>query len=638
MSIKFKFLFSISALVATLAFGLVAFEVNTTIDAVRNKAETQQKTAVQDISSLMDTTNDLMLQRVKGSMKLLQERSWALGMADIDDNEVNSLNTTNLYFGFVDQTNNHELVDRLTETVGGTATIFSRHNEDYTRIATNVIVDGKRGTGTQLSKTGRAVESIRRGEAYYGHVDILGEPYLAGYEPIRDVNNKTIGIWYVGYSADTSLISTAVARTKILDHGFVAIYDRNGVLRMHSENVNEKEITQALASPDKWNFEYGNYALWDYQIISAYPNAEVSENIWATSSKTVLFISLIGFGIIGLTACLVHYLVSKPLSNYIKSIYDIAEGEGDLTQRFERVTNDELGQMASGFNKLLERIHTTILQSKNATEKVQTSAVSLIQLANKTLESTQSQNKDTEQVAAASHEMSLSTQDIAKNTANAELHARNANEDVNKVSQTLTHTIQNIETQAETVQNSSQVVQELVLESHNISEILTVIGDIADQTNLLALNAAIEAARAGDHGRGFAVVADEVRQLASKTQSSTEEIRNMVERLQKSGIQATEQMKSSKKVAEDNVEQARIAGSVLQTVFESVEHISQLNVEIASAVEQQKYVAEDVSKNINLIREASNNNLDYADQTTRACETLNELADSLAQQLSHYRV
>ncbi len=638
MSINRKFILGISALLLLLSGLLVIFQISNTVQSVNQKAQQQQLRAEQNITQLLDTTNDIMLLRVKSSMNLLKERSLNLG--EPRQGEVRSIanrNVPSLFFGEHNQANQFELVDRLTNVMGGTATLFSRHYNDYVRISTNVKKDGKRSIGTTLSPDGKAMKAIKAGQSYYGQVDILGQPYLASYEPII-ANNQIIGIWYVGYSADMNIIDNEIGQTQILKKGFVALFDENNQLRSSSNNTNASDINKALANPEQWNISRTTYTPWGYAIVSAYPKSEVSSMIWSASMKIIIAVLGAGLLLTVFISILIHNIVGKPLAIYVDAINNLAEGEGDLTQRFESRSNDELGAMAIGFNKLLDRIHATIKHSKSAVEDVSQSANQLLTLANQSLTSTEAQNKDTEQVAAASHEMSLSAQDIAKNTADAETHARQANSDVHEVGQTLATTITSIEHQAETIESSSVVVQELVEASHSISKVLTVIRDIAEQTNLLALNAAIEAARAGEQGRGFAVVADEVRLLASRTQSSTEEIREMIELLQNSGNQATEQMNASRKVAEENVQQAKVADKVLKTVLASVENISQLNAEIASAVEQQKFVAEDVSKNINLIREASDHNLHYSSETADACKSLSALANNLNAQLAHYKV
>ncbi len=638
MSINKKFILSISLMVCLFALVLLTAQTTATISSVNNEAKKHQEKAVEDISRLLDTTNDIMLQRVQSSMNLLKERSLELGsprLAEVDT--VAGKSVQSLYLGDRKQTNQFELVDNLTRVMGGTATIFSRQNDEFVRISTNVKKEGQRAIGTILSPNGKAMQAISKKQSYYGQVDILGQPYLAAYEPII-ANNQVIGIWYVGYSADMKIIEDVVKDSRVLNQGFVALYDGKNNLRMFSDNTNADKIAAALSDPEYWNVSKTTYTPWGYEIVSAYPKSEVNSMIWSATLKGLATIVTIGLILTVFISILVHRIVGKPLAIYVDAIANLADGEGDLTKRFEQNSKDELGTMALGFNRLLDRIHETIKQSKLAAEEVSLSANKLLELSTHSLNATESQNKDTEQVAAASHEMSISALDIAKNTADAEKHANQANDDVNKVGQTLSATITSIEHQAETIESSSEVVQELVSASHSISNVLTVIREIAEQTNLLALNAAIEAARAGDQGRGFAVVADEVRQLASRTQSSTEEIRGMVERLQRSGSQASEQMDASRKVAEDNVNQAKVAGDVLQTVLASVSQISQLNAEIASAVEQQRFVAEDVSKNINLIREASDHNLKNSNETARACESLNTLATELNDQLAHYKV
>ncbi|WP_136485685.1 Cache 3/Cache 2 fusion domain-containing protein [Vibrio sp. H11] len=638
MSINRKFILTITVLICLIALVLVGYEIQTSINQVNEQASRQKEQAIQETTRLLNTTNDIMMQRVESSMKLLKERSKLLGPAQLQGQEaVAGQNAPALYFGDTKQSNNYDLVDRLTGIMGGTATLFARSGNDFIRVSTNVKKDNQRAVGTLLSRNGKAMAAITSGQSYYGMVDILGHPYISAYEPIIE-DNQTLGIWYVGYPANMSIVTDSIAQSRILNQGFVALYDGTGQLRMHSDNLSDAQIKAALDQPDDWVITRSDYAPWNYQIVTAYPKAEISAMIWKISiqgAATVLVISLVMIGFITL---LVRRIVGRPLAVYVDAIHNLADGEGDLTQRFDLRGNDELATMAKGFNKLLDRIHTTIKQSKSAAEAVNQSAAQLMAIATQSYAASEAQNKDTEQVAAASHEMSLSAQDIAKNTTNAEHNANQANQDVSRVGETLTQTINSIQHQADTIQKSTAVVGELVDASHSIGNVLGVINDIADQTNLLALNAAIEAARAGEQGRGFAVVADEVRLLASRTQKSTEEIRAMVARLQTSGEEASEQMTLSSRIAADNVQQAQIADDVLKTVLASVANISQLNAEIASAVEQQRYVAEDVSKNINQIREASDQNLNLNSETQQACQTLKQLADNLHHQLSLYRV
>lgn len=638
MSINRKFMLSISALIGVLAAIVIGFAIQTGIEQVNQNAAQEKQEAVLDTTRLLNTTNDIMLKRVDSSMKLLKKRSLELGYPSLGaEQTLSGRQIPALYFGNNTQFEQFGLVDGLTEIMGGTATLFARAGDDYVRISTNVVKDGKRAIGTLLSPTGKAMQAIKNGNSYYGMVDILGKPYIAAYEPII-ADSRTIGIWYVGYPADMSIISDSVTQARILQQGFVALYDGTGELRIHSDNVNESIVKSAMTKPDEWVITRTPYSPWRYEIVTAYPKAEVTAMIKDVSLKSIGFVLVAGLIVIAFIAWLIHRIVGKPLASYVRAIKDLADGEGDFTKRFEQRSSDELGIMASGFNRLLNRVHESIKQSKIAAQQVNQSADQLMTLAAQSLSASESQNKDTEQVAAASHEMSISAQDIAKNTDDAEQHANQANSEVRRVGDTINKTIQSIQHQSETIQNSSAVVQELVDASHSISNVLSVINDIADQTNLLALNAAIEAARAGEQGRGFAVVADEVRLLASRTQKSTEEIHDMVERLQRSGRQASEQMSLSSKIAEENVQQAQVADEVLRTVLESMDNISRLNAEIASAVNQQRYVAEDVSKNINMIREASDDNLRFNSETQNACRQLRQLADDLHRQLDHYKV
>jgi methyl-accepting chemotaxis protein len=175
-------------------------------------------------------------------------------------------------------------------------------------------------------------------------------------------------------------------------------------------------------------------------------------------------------------------------------------------------------------------------------------------------------------------------------------------------------------------------------ESESIGTVIDVIRGIAEQTNLLALNAAIEAARAGEQGRGFAVVADEVRTLASRTQQSTQDIQEMVERLQAGAEQAVSVMSNSQVQAKGSVDQAAEADESLHVITDMVSHINDMNTQIASAAEEQSAVAEEINKNINTISEVSVRTAQGANETAAASESMTSLASQLQAVVRRFKV
>ncbi len=335
---------------------------------------------------------------------------------------------------------------------------------------------------------------------------------------------------------------------------------------------------------------------------------------------------------------LIQKVVVTPLRQTTKRLHDIVDGEGDLTLRFNVVRDDEIGELAKGFDSLLDRLQKTIKSVASATHQLSQAARHLKSIAVQSTEAINTQARDIDGIAAAIHEMSTTAQEVARNAASVATATLTTNKDAEQGYKVLSDTIASTETLAGNIDSAAKVIAELADTSNEIGTVLNVIRSIAEQTNLLALNAAIEAARAGEQGRGFAVVADEVRSLASRTQASTAEVDNMVKRFQSNSERAIEQMRLADEMMRLNVTGAQSSGESIKAVLRSVSDLNDLNSEISHAVVQQSHVAEDINKNITNINTAGDQSQTRAQETLRASEALSQLSEDIQQQLAAYKV
>jgi hypothetical protein len=246
-SLAFRFIAPISALIVVAVLGAsvtMSFRESTRI---HQDAERAGLAMVEQFSRLLQVTDAILAQRVKGSMRLLRERGEAIGAATLGAPVgVKDKQVPELLLGGKAQANRYELVDGVTAVMDGTATLFVRSGDEFVRVSTNVKRDNQRAIGTLLDPKGKAIVAIRKGEAFYGVVDILGAPYLTGYEPILDAQRQVIGIWYVGYKIDLQVLQDMVSKSRILQAGFVAILDGAGKARFHSEHI-KPELAEEVA-------------------------------------------------------------------------------------------------------------------------------------------------------------------------------------------------------------------------------------------------------------------------------------------------------------------------------------------------------------------------------------------------------
>ncbi|MEM6250146.1 methyl-accepting chemotaxis protein [Shewanella vaxholmensis] len=415
--------------------------------------------------------------------------------------------------------------------------------------------------------------------------------------------------------------------------------DGNFSFYFQKPNTNEQieKIGYSMMIPGTdWMLGTGAY-IDDIDAVVEDYRATVTEQM-IDKSYAILLIALLLAAMTAVVILATAQRMVAPIKNMANNLNDIAKGEGDLTKRLTVKGEDEIAQLGQSFNLFVDKLQTIIGDVANATAKVK-SAANAIHDQTKVMSSQLiSHNNETDQVVTAITEMSATASEVAQNTTQVAEATHAATGDVANAQRCVDASLEEISALMAQINNAAGNIQSLSEQSKKINNVLSVIGGIAEQTNLLALNAAIEAARAGEQGRGFAVVADEVRNLASRTQSSTLEINEMLSELHKLVALAVKTMEESQQSCVRSVDSSRAISESLGSVTSAVTAINDMSTQIATAATEQSSVTEEINRNVFAIQEIVNELLHSSEDAARVSQTVSQEGINLGKLVGQFKI
>lgn len=357
----------------------------------------------------------------------------------------------------------------------------------------------------------------------------------------------------------------------------------------------------------------------------------------ANSSKiTSVTLSLIAI----VLAVLIGFTIVKQITSPLNQAIRIAQaiGNRDMTGTAIEPRGDEFGTLLKALEQTRANLSEALGEVGGITTQLAAAAEELSVVTNQTSAGVNNQRIETEQVATAMNEMSATVQEVAQNAEEAAAAAQKADTQAKTGNKALQVALADINQLSEDVNHSAEAIQRLNKDSSSIGTVLTVINSIAEQTNLLALNAAIEAARAGEAGRGFAVVADEVRSLAHRTQESIGQIEQLIANLQHGSQNAVEMMDNSRTMAHLTLEHAQQAGDELAAIMRTVSEIQAMNIQIATAAEEQSAVAEEINASVVNVNNIADQSAAAVEETSASSAELARLGQSLHSLVARFKI
>ena len=464
---------------------------------------------------------------------------------------------------------------------------------------------------------------------------------------------QTNGRGMSGVAKSVDELVDVLNSVKIAESGFIYMTDGEGTIIAHSNtdllgkshlrDVTSGQTANQLLQQQTFNLARGEEMLYASTYVKSagwYVIAQVPENELYSqmdnASLSMIFWSLVIAGGFALLGVWLAGTISKPIENLAAVFKQLGDGHGDLTKRIPLPEQRETRQLVDGFNRFIASLHDIISRVTDTSANLRQSAFEVASQSKTTQTNSEEQCDRTIQVATALTQMSHTVNDIASSAQAAAADAQECSSTSTNGLDTTARAVANINQLARQVSEVTAVIESLDSHTADIIGILDTIRGISEQTNLLALNAAIEAARAGDHGRGFSVVADEVRSLASRAAQSTDEIQSKIDKFKHDSDQALVKMRDSREQTEEVVSAAQNLESLLTSIASGIQHINDVNMQVATATEEQTQVIEDINQNIQQISTNSDDNLHAARQMVAVSDQLDSLAAELNEQVNRF--
>ncbi|BCS44889.1 chemotaxis protein [Pseudomonas amygdali pv. tabaci str. ATCC 11528] len=406
-----------------------------------------------------------------------------------------------------------------------------------------------------------------------------------------------------------------------------------------SKNKSDSELfafIRDVTSPQAKALQASIEKLIEVNIKGAEQSGLVANRNYQSGLTVTMTLIILAIIITLIVATLFTRSIAKPVKALLDSTRRIAEG--DLRTTVEINGADELTELQKASAAMLSNLKGTIQHISDASGLLASAAEEMSSITQDSTQGMQRQTQETEQAATAVNQMTAAIEEVARNAVAASSSTQACEKSAQTGQDCVGQTITALEKLSHTVDRTGTEVEGLANQAQSIAKVVDVIRAIAEQTNLLALNAAIEAARAGEQGRGFAVVADEVRALAHRTQTSTQEIEQMIQGIQKNSNEAVQSMKQSNAETDATLLIAQQAGIAIKDITASISHINERNLMIATASEQQAHVARSVDENLVSIRDLSAQSSSASSQTSTASQELSRLAVDLNRMVSKFSI